>query len=454
MNHNQLAVVLYDNILPQFHSVRANLHDFTEFKLNGKQPFNIFETTDVSKTLKELTEKEFTWAVVITIGSYVQGQHTLFDTLDFAINENSPLCGHIINKNNTFYLDSQYFAIDLSVYKQLGCPKFEEVDNITLSTKEIDRSTDNAHDDYTPWWICPKSNIQTEYSGQGKFGIQVVSAYINAGYRIVNVPQTVRNQKNYSYPNYNYNDLVNLIADPEYAVPENTGLFWFNKELQKLTDSLKYGYYVFNTEIFTNSQQLDELMLDCFVGVCGGFKPVCIVGKNNFADNTRIYLFDISQAAIDWQKFLRAHWDGDFDKFESVCNQFQLQNPNHIPLYHAALYHRHDRIPVSIDMFLSEANLTREEFYTRWQKYLNMHTEFVNLNLLDDNIVDALLAFTQPATKGAYIWTSNAFFMDYIMFFKTRAWTNQKQTDVINELTVKTKKTIVLDCGYLTFIVK
>jgi hypothetical protein len=448
INHNQVAVVLYDNILPQYKSVRANLHDFTEFKLNGKQQFTIFETENVSDTLTELTDREFDWAVVIAIGTYLQGQHTVFNTLDFVTNENSPLCCHIINKNNCFYMDSQYFAIDLKTYKQLGCPRFEETDNTQIEIPDILRSTDNVHDDYTPWWIKPGNGTKQQYSGMGHFGIQAVSTYIDAGYQIVNIPQSVRSQKNYSYPNWNYNDLVNLIADPKYAVPENTGLFWFNRDLKVLTNSLNHGYYVINTETFSRSPRSDKTPLDVFIGVCGGFKPACIVGKDNFSEDTKVYLYDISQAAIDWQRYLKTNWDGDLDKFESTFNSFQSQNPTYMPLYYA-----HEPMKINIDWFLQSANLSAEEFTARWQKYLKMPTEFINLNLLDNDAVDQLIAISKNCSKGAYIWTSNAFFMDYIMFFKSRAWTNQKQQDFINELTSKATKTIVLEnCGQLTFI--
>ena len=117
------------------------------------------------------------------------------------------------------------------------------------------------------------------------------------------------------------------------------------------------------------------------------------------------------------------------------------------------LYHSGESIGVNIEWFLTSAGITAEEFYKRWQKYLTMTVQFINLNLLDDDAVDKLIALSTDCVDGVYIWTSNSFFMEYIMFFKSRAWTIKKQSDFITELSNKSKITTVLEnCGQLTFV--
>jgi hypothetical protein len=94
--------------------------------------------------------------------------------------------------------------------------------------------------------------------------------------------------------------------------------------------------------------------------------------------------------------------------------------------------------------FLSSANLTREEFQSLWGKYKMKRHHFIKLNLLDDNAVDKIIEMTSGST-AAYIWTSNSFFMDYIMFYYGREWSKNKTIDFIQQLINKSQSTMVLE---------
>jgi hypothetical protein len=51
------------------------------------------------------------------------------------------------------------------------------------------------------------------------------------------------------------------------------------------------------------------------------------------------------------------------------------------------------------------------------------------------------------------LWTSNAFIMDYLMFFKTRQWALDKVDGFINELKNKTTQPLLLEnLGSLTYL--
>lgn len=424
-NYPEIAAVLYNNLTADCADIEENLCDLTRFKFGGQNSFDIFETKNITDTLTELAETH-EWAIVAGAGSIWREQAQMLDTIKYAKEQNSPLSCHILDRHGYFHFHPQWFAIDLKVYKEIGCPAFEEQPGgIVLNICTTERSVDNVHDDYTPWWLRShpeKSKYNCTVRG---FGTQVIAGLINAGYNIANVPTAIRERKNYCYPEHNAEDLKKIINDinlmPEGGLPKEVSgpLWWFHNEVTEMTRSLKIGYYVLNTEPLNEIDELKIKQFDCFAGVASGVKPACIVGQDNFDSDSHVVLFDISPAAIKWQKFLLAEWDGDFDKLEGLLNQFKVDNPGLRPIYY-----QHQSFEEIINWFFSLTKMTPESFQRAWNKYKNMNVEFVNVNLLEDHqpVLDAI----SKSKKGAYVWTSNLFNMDYLSFYKTHRWANDK----------------------------
>jgi hypothetical protein len=428
MNHQDIAVVLYNNLPNTCANIEENLCDLTRFKFGGQYQYKIFDTKNITETLTKLSSTH-KWAVIAAAGTTIREQAQIQQTVEHAIAQQSPLSCHILDRQGYFHFHPQWFAVDLSVYKEIGCPPFEEQrGNITLNTLRTERSLDNVHDDYTPWWLHSHpepASYTCDYQG---FGIQVIAKLISAGYNITNVPTSVRERKNYCYPEHNAEGIKRIIEDPNF-VPEDSKspLFWFHHEVSEMTRSLSVGYYVLNTEPLNDPHSLKIKQFDCFAGVASGVKPACIVGQDNFDPESHVVLFDISPAAIKWQKFLLAEWDGNFDKLEGLLNQFKFDNPDLRPIYY-----QHQSFKEIIDWFFSLTKMTPESFQQAWNKYKNMNVEFVNVNLLENHqpVLDAI----SKSKKGAYIWTSNLFNMDYLSFYKTHRWTNAKFDEFNNVL--------------------
>ena len=438
-----VAIILYNDLRPVSDPIAQNLIDLTEFKLCGKYRLNIMDT------VRQCTDQGFVWAVIVTPGTFLQDQILTIKTIEHAKQEGSPLACHILDRGGYYHFHQQWFAIDLKVYDQVGRPAFEEKPGShTFITRKTERCQENAHDGYTPWWVKPQTDEMTEYtSDYGYFGLDVIAAMIRAGYTVTNIPHDIRSRKNYSYPEHNHEELMLLVNDPDYEPRDpNDALWWFAKALRMLLDQLRHGYYVLNTERLDNTD-LSDRKFDRFVGVCGGIKPACITGRENFSADSRVYLFDISDAAIEWQKYLLANWDGDFSKFENLWRDFQGQHPDYRPMYFS-----HESIDTNINWFLNNAGLTREQFQQRWTHYRGMRHEFVMLDLLQDNAAQKLTDMINDGT-GAYIWTSNAFVMDYLMFFKTKSWAETRSREFIDQINSATKVPTVLEnCGYLTYM--
>ena len=440
-NFPDIAVVLYNNLKPHCADIAQNLIDLTEFKLCGQYQFNLYQTKTLTEELKKLVKQGYKWACVVAAGNFLQNQTLVINTIEHAKLENAPMACHILDRGGYYHLHPQWFALDLQAWTAVGQPAFEEQEGpITFVTRKTQRDVNNVHDDYTPWWLAPESEELVEYTSDRQYtGINVIAEFIRAGHRITNIPNEIRQRKNYCYPDHAHSEIVKLIADKNYE-PTDVALWWFSHAIRQITKNLDTGYYVLNTEKLVNPALMKDQPLDCFVGVCGGIKPACVAGNSNFVDNTRVYLFDISVAAIEWQKYLLAKWNGDFDMFESLWQQFQSENPGYSPLYLS-----HQSIDANIDWFLTNADLTRDNFMATWTKYKGMTHTFIHLDLMSDDAIDKILEITNQSTLGSYLWTSNAFVMDYLMFFKTRQWTHDKSDDFVNDLRDKTTKFILLE---------
>jgi len=442
----KIAVILYDNLPETCSEIRENLRDLTHFKLQGKFSPVFYETQNLSDTLRQVSELDFDWAVVIAVGTNIQDQSIIWQTVQYAMDHDSPLSGHILDRGGYYHLHPQWFAIELQKYKLVNFTGFEEVaGTLTMTTKETQRSSDNMHDDYTPSWIMPKSENLVDYtSDHGYFGIRVLSEFIKAGYKIVNVPASIRQKKFYSYPEHNLEDIRKLIADSSHEPANPQGpMWWFAKSVRELKKNLQIGYYVLNTEILYFIQAFHDMKFDCFIGVCSGIKPVCIVGQENFSDNTSVYLFDISPAALSWQQYLFDNWDGELANFESVYNQFASANPELRPIYFM-----NDSLRTNINRVLDSANITAMDFKRHWDKYKKMKVEFVQLDLLQDTSLRTVISWANTSSTGSYVWTSNLFNMDYLCFFKTNRWTREKIQNLEQQLDLKISGSYMLEnCG-------
>lgn len=422
MDKSKIVVVIYDNLEEKYASVRQNFLDLLKFRLNvGRDIDTVIETKSITTTLIEYTEKNFEWAVVISIASYINDISLCITTVEEAIQKKSPLIGHILDKGGYYHLHPQWFALNLLTFKQLNYPPLEETSSpITIETLETERCLDNVHDDYTPLWIKPKSNtIMTYQSDRGYFAINLISEMIKHNYTVVNLSDDIRNRKNYSYVEYCYDEVVEFINDPtNEPTDKSKPFYWFAKNLTNIKSLLNVGYYVVNTEDLIENKYEDKL--DRFVGVCGGIKPSCIAGSDKFSDDTKVFLFDVSDAAIEWQKFLIQNWDGSIETFGSIWNNFRNKNQSYKPLHFM-----HESIDDTLKNFFNKVNLTHDEFKIRWQRYQKMTHDFRKLNVLEDDAANQIASLVNDGI-GAYVWTSNCFRMDYLSFFKTDRWGEER----------------------------
>ena len=239
---------------------------------------------------------------------------------------------------------------------------------------------------------------------------------------------TVNGMKYYSYPEDMYNDIEALMGNLNVQVPSK--LEPFSQQLNNATDNLSRGYYIINTEAITQHTTGDY---NSYIGVCGGLKSIVLLGRNCFSTDTKVLMFDISTAAVEWQKYLREQWDGDSESFLQCQNKFKEMFPDYMPINDS-----------SIQNFMQQNNMDNNSLKDAWNKYKKLSVVFDTLDIFNIEHKDKMIKFSEGNT---YFWISNCFIMERIIFQKGFVQAKQIQNDWIKDFNLRSSANCTFDTG-------
>lgn len=414
-------VVFYDNLSIDDEEYNNRVREITDYYVWVPDGFERTVTKNLTETLlnlsKDVTE-ENKWILVNTYGHAINS-----NSLDVWFNkavsicekENSPLMAHVLqDSENDWYkypsFHEQCFVIDLLEWKRIGYPAFEPIHNTNATLKEVVRSEENFHDHYTPLWVGPGTTENTVTLDYRMFGSQVVEKFIEAGHRIINFDQELRERKWHLYPNENYDEWKRYFETGEMEDTANG--FYLVNQINGELESLKDTVYILNTEEIKPKVRNGTFKkpIDHYIFVAGGFKPALLIHEYGFHKDTKATCLDISSGGIIFQKFMRENWDGDLGNYSQKIDEFSAKYPNS-----RLAWRSWNSMDSEIDAFLSEVNLTREEFKKIWQNYCSLEFDSIELNLIEDTTkLEELLKNSDR--ENFYIWISNAFNMQWIAF--------------------------------------
>lgn len=403
------ALVLYNHIPNLLQSYQERVSDITDFYMSHTiKNFDFFETSTLTLELTKLAEQGYQYAIINAYGHCVQ-QAIYDDLITDCFENDTPLMCHIMAKPFIApYFDSQLVVIDLQIWQDVGAPPFEAVDkNSVFESVDFERSEENFHDDYTPYWIKPTTD-RKKYLGHGRpFGSMVTQAFLEAGHSISNFSKRYRDVKFNLYADQNVAELTTLFSTGEYISKRSMPVAI--EQILKEKATLDTTIYVLNTEdIYYHTPRLIA-PVEHYVGVAGGFKGVLLLDRLKFTEKTVVTYIDISQPALDYQKYLIDHWDGNLGKYDSVVYQYQQDHHQH-----RCIWRSWNTWQEEIDSFLHQAGISRVEFIQLWQKYQQLTHNFMKIDLLDplnqNQLVDHIKLVNGAST---YIWVSNAFHMQW-----------------------------------------
>ena len=222
---------------------------------------------EVNKFLKNCSH---THAMIVSIGMVfdmvdTSGSETpttsITDFYDF-VESKEYIKGHIMaKKGQSAYLHHQHINLNVDMWKTLGCPPLDE------KWDKYERSDNNYHDDYTPFWLTPKDRP-----------------------KIQNFTHEERRRKGFSYSR-DYNEAWMYIEDVEDFVEKDD--FYFSRFLTRIQES----FYMFNTESLA---KVPEGKFDLIFSPTAGYSAEAYVDKLNFQGE--VIFYDYVQQNIDLKR--------------------------------------------------------------------------------------------------------------------------------------------------------
>tara|TARA_R110001592_G_scaffold270080_1_gene536399 strand:- start:931 stop:1986 length:1056 start_codon:yes stop_codon:yes gene_type:complete len=243
---------------------------------------------------------------------------------------------------------------------------------------------------------------------------------------------TVNSMKYYSYPEEMSTHIEALMNNLKAEVPSR--LQPFAQQLNYATDNLSVGYYVINTEAIADHTPGNY---NTYIGVCGGLKSVVLLGRDSFGTDTKVLMFDISPAAIEWQRHLREHWNGDSNSFLECHKTFKERFPDYMPINGS-----------SIQEFMKQNNMDDSDLQDAWNKYKKLDVVFDTLDIFNKEHKGKMTKFSNGNT---YFWISNCFIMERIIFQKGFDQAARAQTDWIKDFKLRSSGNCTFDIGKRLF---
>ena len=244
---------------------------------------------------------------------------------------------------------------------------------------------------------------------------------------------TVNGMKYYSYPEEMSTNIEALMNNLKVEVPSK--LQPFAEQLNYATDNLSRGYYVINTESILQNTPKNY---NRYIGVCGGLKSIILLGRDCFDTDTKVLMFDISPAAVEWQQHLREHWKGDSNSFLECQRRFKERFPDYIPINDS-----------SIQEFMKQNNMDDSDLQDAWNKYKKLDVVFDTLDIFNKEHKDKMIKFSSSSSSSSntYFWISNCFIMERIIFQKGFKQAVQTQTDWIKNFKLRSSGNCTFDGG-------
>jgi hypothetical protein len=403
------------NLDPQLHERLTDLDNYYNHYVMG---WDFRSTTELTATLNQLADQGVDWVVVSALGNYLRRGSIDDRIINNCIAAGAPLAGHLLDRKGYYSFDPQFFCLSLSEWDRIGRPAFEpDYNRTTFTSVAVERSVENFHDGYTPYWLKAGEG-QKEYTADyTEFGARVIRAFLENSYLLINVDDEIRRRKICLYPEYNKEELKQMFTDLEFR-PTAPILRVYSDEMRRQFDFENKHVYVLNSEPVIAQTTLP---IDSYFGVCGGLKAVAILHKNGFTDQTQVNLFDISPPALEYQRFIVDNWDGDFDHYGDVFNQFKDSHPDLPYAWRSWNSWEHE-----IEVFLTSGEISREEFQSTWQRYIKLPISYTLVNLLDHASVDKYFGQYPSPGGNHYVWVSNAYRMEHTMYLYGEKWYQDK----------------------------
>lgn len=348
-------------------------------------------------------------------GNDLEKNGRLNHALDEFITEDDFIVGHLLDRDDSYYeLHEQLIYINTVKWTQLGKPNFGEWGE-TCEYTIPERSAQNHHDDYTPYWIKPGTEKKT-YTKCRSFH-NLISAGLEAGYTIRSFNREVRDSKTYIYPeDENCKDNIQAILDKGFEP----------------------RFYAKNTERLPLNKIKSQISkVNKLVTVAAGLNHLKLLYSIGYDKDTVLHFVDFDEFAINSMKFLYKRWNGyNYTKFlqhlpKEEGKEFITGNPGSKWWFDFT------------DFFGGDAEFA--DFFQDLKDTITVKFDKVDLLNPDDHC-KSVLSTDDP--QNTLYWFSNIFHYKPTSYIQSKSSIAQKQDNlmaILNQESMVYMDNVVLD---------
>jgi hypothetical protein len=390
---------------------------------------------------------DFTHVVIYASGTGLRRSYALDSYWHDHCQKPWMISGHILMHNEDQYpnLHEQAFAINLSLWKLCGRPQLGYREKGIKHLVPFTRSNQNIHDDYTPRWLQP-SHSPLLHTDQRKFGWNIISKSLEHGFRVVNVPINIREQKFYIYPEDDGQKLVKAVSqvrsnhDAMVEPFENETQEKFIEWLRHRLKQAKTPVFLFNTGVLWFEQSYIEIKADSLWTTASGFKSFVEWYMRGASAECRIDTYDYNSRSLNVWRHIHANWQGsdlysfmkDYDPNIEIEEEYCWGNK----LAHETFRQASNRQEQEIVDYFGD----RENMIKHWKIFQGLFHCYHHCNLVTG--YHDMVRHLEP-NKTHFIWINNIFFFRQNILQYGLNYLNTKLCDFVDDIAVQAPNTYV-----------
>jgi hypothetical protein len=277
-----------------------NIAEYQIGKLNT-MGYDVMISLAEDSTLAKAVDK-YDYAVVYSADTEFQGG-AFFKHLHKLIEQDFYIAGHILDRKEGYYeLHEQCYVINLKKHKEFECPPIGEMKRDAKHfTSEPIRSEENFHDDYTPLWIKPGTELKN-YTHKWH-GWNIITVALDNKENIIVFDEDIRLSKRCYYAKH------------------ETDFIEHSKQIyKKYNQSANRLFYPINTEelqTISIAGNIKQLIIPA-----SGFNWLKYLEKYGYDEDTEVIFYDYNPNALFYMEETIKNFDGgDYHKFLKSKNR-------------------------------------------------------------------------------------------------------------------------------------
>jgi hypothetical protein len=342
----------------------------TLFYLNrSREDIEIICADEIHEILQESLNRGYEYCVIQSSGCTLKSFNFDREIRDFIKQNRFGIAGHILHwPGKWLELHPQFFIVNVTAWKDIGCPEFGEWCEEEQLLPVVERSIENFHDDYTPLWV--KYLNREELQSNAGRGWELLKYMFLNGWPVITLSEKLRLNKFYYYPEHETDKFEHSIK----TLTPYEGQNWNQSKILSDVKSIKDQIWLFNSEPMSITNKGN---FDLVANTASGFKLFDLIKNKKLNEGSKIIVYDFNIKSLRWYKHLH-NWKTDslidcirnfserdyFTWLGKVDNKYS-EDDSFVNSYKKLMYH-----------FGGVKNFTKY-----WQSFKNTEVKFVIVDL-------------------------------------------------------------------------